>query len=81
VSSVAHIEGGVEVLKMAPVGDKPFGPSGGNEDSTFSRWTPSGGLSLTMANPALFGGFNPGQKFYLDFTAAAKWARNQTKGL
>jgi hypothetical protein len=43
---------------------------GSDEDNTFAKFSPSGSLSLTVANPALIGKFNPGEKFYLDFTPA-----------
>lgn len=43
---------------------------GGDEDNTFSRWTPSAHLTMTIKNPALFDSFHIGQKFYVDFTVA-----------
>lgn len=71
VQSVEKPNPGMEVLTMAPVcGSAPFGPDGESEDNTFSRWTPSGSLSLTVTNPDLHGKFNAGQKFYVDFTEA-----------
>jgi hypothetical protein len=35
-----------------------------------AKFSPAGELSLTIANPALLGKIEPGQKFYLDFTPA-----------
>jgi len=35
---------------------------------TFARFTPSASLQICIANPALFGEFEPGQKYYVDFT-------------
>lgn len=43
---------------------------GSDEDNSYARWSPSGSLSLTVANPALLGKFTVGDKFYLDFTKA-----------
>lgn len=43
-----------------------------DEDNSFARWTPCGNVSLTINNPALFGKFSDGQKFYADFTEAAE---------
>ena len=53
-----------ETLKMSAV------PNGTPEDNTFSKFTPSASLSLTVTNPTLLGQFNPGEKFYVDFTPA-----------
>lgn len=43
---------------------------GSDEDNTFAKFSPSGNLTLTIANPNLIGKFTPGQKFYVDFTEA-----------
>lgn len=57
-------------LSMAPVTSRPFDPDGVSEDNSYSRWTPSGALSLSITNPNLFGKFTVGQKFYVDFMEA-----------
>lgn len=44
--------------------------NGHDEDNSFAKFSPSGHLELTIANPALVGKIEPGQKFYLDFTKA-----------
>lgn len=61
----------LEMLSMTPVA-KPNGYDelGLDEDNTYAKFSPSGQLTLTIANPALFGKFNPGEKYYLDFTKA-----------
>lgn len=41
---------------------------GSDEDNTFAKWSPSVNLQMQITNPALFGQFEPGQKFYVDFT-------------
>ncbi|MDE1914757.1 MAG: hypothetical protein KGJ57_17340 [Sphingomonadales bacterium] len=38
-----------------------------DEDNTYARMSPSANFQITIANPALFGKFEPGQKFYVDF--------------
>lgn len=43
---------------------------GSDEDNTYAKFSPSGSLSLTVANPALVGKFAEGEKYYLDFTKA-----------
>ena len=62
---------GIETLAMTAV-CKPNGydESGLDEDNTYAKFSPSGQLTLTVSNPALFGKFNPGEKYYLDFTKA-----------
>jgi hypothetical protein len=44
--------------------------TGTPEDNSFAQATPAGDAQLTVSNPALLGFFQPGQKFYLDFTKA-----------
>lgn len=70
VQCVTRTEYG-EKLNMAPV-SKPGGypEDGSDEDNTYAKFSPSGSLELTVNNPALFGKFNPGEKYYLDFTKA-----------
>ena len=43
---------------------------GSDEDNTFAKWSPSINLQMQVTNPALFGKFEPCQKFYVDFTSA-----------
>jgi hypothetical protein len=59
-----------ENLELFAVTDKPFDAGGTSEDNSFSRWTPSGELKMTVSNPELFGQMKPGEKYYLDFTKA-----------
>lgn len=59
-----------ELISMNVVCPKSFGPKGEHEDNTFARFSPAGSLQLTVQNPDLFNKFNPGQKFYVDFTLA-----------
>lgn len=59
-----------DAIKMAAVAAKTYPPDGSDEDNTFARFSPSGTLELTIANPALIGVIEPGTKFYIDFTEA-----------
>lgn len=43
---------------------------GSDEDNTFAKWSPSAMLTIDVRNPALWGKFKPGDKFYVDFTPA-----------
>ena len=69
---ITHVEsfGGVsERLRFVAVAKDGLYPSdGSDEDNTYAKFSPSGELSLTVANPALLGKFKTGDKFYLDFT-------------
>lgn len=51
---------------------KPEGypEDGSDEDNTFAKFTPSADLSISINNPALFGRYEVGQKWYADFTPA-----------
>lgn len=50
-----------------PAKDGAYPADGSDEDQQFARFSPSGALSLTIANPALLGKFAVGDTFYLDF--------------
>ena len=43
---------------------------GSDENNTFARWTPNGNAMYDIQNPDLFGKFQEGQEFYVDFTPA-----------
>lgn len=43
---------------------------GSDEDNTYAKYSPSARFSITIANPALIGKFEIGQKYYVDFTPA-----------
>lgn len=44
--------------------------NGTPEDNTYSKYTPSANLEMSVTNESLFGKFNPGEKYYVDFTPA-----------
>lgn len=68
VSSVQRTEYGEE-LEMQPVyKSEGYGEDGLDEDNTYARFTPQGKVTLMITNPALLGKFNPGEKYYLEFT-------------
>lgn len=71
VESVTKVAG-AELLKFRAVGKSGGYPAdGSDEDNTYAKYSPSAVLELTVANPALHGKFEPGQKYYVDFTPAA----------
>ena len=54
-------------VRMSPVvGD------GGEENASFSKWTPSGLLELTITNPDAIPFYVEGQQYYVDMTKAGK---------
>ena len=59
-----------ELTMHAVVSDEQFGENGESENNTYSRWTPNANLKMVITNPALFGKFNVGEEYYLDFTKA-----------
>ncbi|RUU99451.1 hypothetical protein EOB36_20455 [Mesorhizobium sp. M6A.T.Cr.TU.017.01.1.1] len=61
---------GQETLYFNPVSASKYPADGSDENNTYSRFSPSGMLSLTVVNPALIGTFAEGEEFYLDFTKA-----------
>ena len=61
---------GIDRINCNEVAAKSYGNDGLDEDNTYAKFSPSGSLELSIANPALLGVIQPGQKFYLDFTPA-----------
>jgi hypothetical protein len=59
-----------ETLYFNPVAASRYPDDGSDENNTFAKFSPSGMLSLTIANPALIGKFAEGETYYLDFTRA-----------
>ena len=57
-------------IHLRAVTEKPFSPDGVSEDNEFARWTPSGDLTMHVANPNLYSRLTEGAKFYLDFVPA-----------
>ena len=62
---------GCEVVHFAAI-PKPSGypADGSDEDNTYAKFSPSAKCEITIANPALIGKLNPGEKYYVDFTPA-----------
>lgn len=59
-----------ETLHFHGVSASSYPADGTDEDNSFAKWSPSVNLQMQITNPALFGKFEPGQKFYCDFTPA-----------
>ena len=59
-----------ETLTMHAVAASKYPEDGSDEDNTFAKFSPGANLSINIANPALFGQFKVGEKYYVDFTTA-----------
>lgn len=59
-----------ETLTMHAVCKNKYDEIGLDEDNTFAKMSPSANLQLQIANPALWGQFKVGDRFYVDFTPA-----------
>lgn len=70
IASVTKHNAECEQLKFHGVAAKSYPADGLDEDNTFAKFSPSVSLEITITNPALIGKFEPGQKFYVDFTEA-----------
>ncbi len=71
VAKVEKLSQDVEILTFVAVGKHDGYPEdGSDENNTFSRWTPTADLKMSITNPALHGKFSEGQQFYLDFNEA-----------
>jgi len=69
IQSVAKQLGGwAEIIEMSAV----YGGSTNDEDNSFAKTTPSGKITLHIANKELQGVYNPGDTFYVDFTPVPK---------
>lgn len=58
-----------------PAKDGAYLADGSDEDQQFAKYSPSGSLSLTVANPNLLGKFAVGDTYYLDFVPVAEAAK------
>lgn len=71
VSVQKHEGSDNETLRLYGVAKSDGYPADGvDEDNSFARWSPSVELTITIANPALWGKFKADDKFYVDFTPA-----------
>ncbi len=64
----------LEEVQMRAVGgnkvQKGYPADGLDEDNTYAKFSPSADFRLMVANTALHGQFQRGQKFYVDLTPA-----------
>lgn len=70
VSSITQLQGAEKVLFHAVSKPGGYPDDGLDEDNTFAKWSPSASCEIMITNTALHGSFKPGEKYYVDFTAA-----------
>jgi hypothetical protein len=71
VTSVEHMEGGQASVKLTAVH--------GNDNRTWTKWTPSGELRLSITNPGATEQFKPGAFVFLDFSEAPEKESEEVK--
>jgi hypothetical protein len=59
-----------ETLSMHAVAANSYDATDLDEDNTYARMSPGASLTINVANPALWGKFKHGDRFYVDFTPA-----------
>ena len=59
-----------EQLEFTAVPRSQYPEDGSDEDNTFAVWSPTASFTINVANPNLWGKFEVGQKYYVDFTQA-----------
>jgi hypothetical protein len=59
-----------ENVSFYAVAKNGYDATGLDEDNTYAKMSPGASFNINIANPALFGVFKHGQKFYVDFTEA-----------
>lgn len=65
-SKVMHGEGNQQYAALSF--NASYGEGKDNKD--WSRWTPSGSLTMSITNPSAFDWFEVGKEYYLDFSEA-----------
>ena len=58
------------VWAAVAVAASKYPEDGSDEDNIFAKFPPGANLSINIVNPALWGKFVEGQKYYVDFTPA-----------
>jgi hypothetical protein len=71
VQSVMHLQGGQAEVKLTAVH--------GNDNRTWTKWSPSGELRLSITNPSATEQFSPGAYVFLDFSEAPEKESDEKK--
>lgn len=60
-----------ETLTMHAVAASKYPADGSDDDNTYAKFSPGANLCINIANPALWGQFKIGDKYYVDFSPAS----------
>lgn len=71
VRSIKHMTGGLAEVELLAVH--------GADNRTWSKWTPSGVMSLSITNSAATEQFVPGKCVFIDFSEAPDKESDETK--
>jgi len=59
-----------ETLHTHAVAASKYPEDGSDDDNTYAKWSPGAKFVINIVNPALWGEFKHGDKYYVDFTKA-----------
>lgn len=69
VSGIEKYSADSETILFSAISKNGAYPSdGSDEDNTYAKFSPMAHFKINIANPALIGQYQLGQKFYVDFT-------------
>ncbi len=72
VVSVKHLENDQSQVELAAIH--------GADNRQWSKWTPSGNLTMSITNPEATAQFKPGSCVFLDFSEAPEKESEENKG-
>lgn len=70
LSSVQRFEHSEQLIFNAVSKSTAYPEDGSDEDNTYAKFTPQAEFKITVTNPDLVGGSEPGEKYYVDFSPA-----------
>lgn len=70
LTSVEKFATGEKLEFHAVAKSTAYPEDGSDEDNSYARYSPSASCEIFVANPDLFGKFEVGVKYYVDFTPA-----------
>jgi hypothetical protein len=70
LNSVQRFSASEKLSFSAVAKSTAYPEDGSDEDNTYAKFSPQASCEIYVANPNLLGKFEPGQKYYVDFTPA-----------
>lgn len=68
ITNVEKMGTSEKVSFIAVSKSEAYPADGADDDNTYAKWSPQASCEIMIANPALHGKYERGQKFYVDFT-------------